>query len=108
MTEFAGTLNQRVELLRLAPDRTDAGLSSRQWESSARCLASVAPEGAGAEAEGMSLSALARFRVMIRMRRDVAIDQQLRWRGRALLIKQIIEDPRTPDRLQLRCEEIRS
>ena len=108
MSEFAGTLNQRVELLRPTPDRTEAGLSLRTWERFARCLASVVPDGAGAESEGMSLSALPRFRAVIRMRRDVAVDHKLLWRGRPLLIKQIIEDPRTPDRMQLRCEEMRS
>jgi len=106
--EFAGSLNQRIELQRLVRDRTAAGLSSRDWETFASCLASAAPEGAGSEAEGMTLSALARYRMVIRARTDVRIEQQVRWRGRSFLVKQVIEDPRLPDRMELRCEEVRA
>jgi len=106
--EFAGTLTQRVELQRLVRDRTAAGLSSRDWETFANCLASVAPDGAGSEAEGMTLSALARYRMVIRTRPDVRIEQQVRWRDRSFLVKQVIDDPRSPDRIELRCEEVRS
>ncbi|MCW3798619.1 head-tail adaptor protein [Sphingomonas sp. BN140010] len=106
--EFAGTLTQRVELQRLVSVRTAAGLSRRVWETFASCVASVTPDGTGSEAEGMTLSALARYRVVIRARKDLRIEQRLRWRERHFLVKQIIEDPRLPDRIQLRCEEVRA
>ena len=106
--EFAGSLNQRLELWRLGPDRTAAGLSNHEWEIFGSCLASVSPEGSGSEAEGMTLSALARYRMVIRTRRDVRIEQQVRWRERSYLVRQIIEDPRSPDRMELRCEEVRA
>lgn len=106
--EFAGGLTQRIELQRLAAERTEAGLSARDWETFARCLASVTPEGFGAESEGMTLSAMPRYRIVIRARTDIAVEQQVRWRERKLLVKQVVEDPRAPDRLHLRCEEVRA
>jgi len=105
--EFAGTLNHRIVLERPATARTPMGLRDHGWEIFGRCLAAIVPEGAGAESEAMALSAMPRFRVTIRAREGVAIDQRLRWAGRTLMIRQLLSDPRARDRLVLRCEEVR-
>ena len=55
----------------------------------------------------MSLSAMPRFRVIIRSRDDVTIDQRIGWRARTMTIRQILTDPRQSDRLTMRCEECR-
>ena len=107
MSEFAGTLNERVIIERLADGRDAMGLRTDEWEPVTRCQASVVPEGAGAEAEAMALSAMPRFRVTIRTRDDVAVDQRVTWRKRTLMIRQLLNDPRTRDRMILRCEEVR-
>ena len=106
--EFAGLLRERVVIERPTGERSAQGTLIAGWEEVARCLAAVAPEGAGQESEAMALSAMPRFRVTIRRRDDVAIDQRLLWRGRRLAVRQILEDPRLRDRMTLRCEEMRA
>jgi SPP1 family predicted phage head-tail adaptor len=105
--EFAGLLRERVVIERPAGEWSPQGSRTSCWEEVARCLASVTPEGAGAQSEAMALSAMPRFQVLIRTREDIAIDQRLRWRGRLLAFRQIVEDPRQRDRQLLRCEETR-
>ena len=108
MAEFAGTLRERIAIERPLAERTASGLSTGGWEHVASCSAAIRPEGNGPEAEAMSFSAMPRFRVTLRRRRELAVDQRLRWGDRHLMIRQIIDDPRTPDRLELRCEEVRA
>ena len=107
MSEFAGSLKERVWIERPVALRTAGGLQQAGWEEVARCLAEIVPEGAGAEAEAMSLSAMPRYRVTIRTRDGISVGQRVSWKGRAMLVRQRIDDPRTPDRIMLRCEEVR-
>ena len=106
--EFAGRLRERVVVEALTGERNALGAELPAYAVVARCLAAVAPEGVGAEAEGQALSAMARFRVTIRVRDGILVGQRLRWRERLLIIRQRIDDPALPDRIMLRCEEIRS
>ncbi|WP_205481029.1 head-tail adaptor protein [Sphingomonas arenae] len=108
MGEFAGTLRERITFERQVAVRSAAGLRDGGWERFADCLAAVVFDAVGAEAEGMSLSAMPRFRVSIRMRDEIAVDQRVRWKGRLLMVRQLLFDPRLPDRLTLKCEEVRS
>lgn len=105
--EFAGSLRERITIERPVGQRTDQGMRIAAWEVVARCLAAVLPEGAGKESEAMALSAMPRFRVTIRRREGITIDQRLRWGSRTLMIQQILEDPRSRERLTMRCEEVR-
>ena len=106
--ELAGRLNQRIVIERPSTVRTETGLQTGSWEPIARCLAAIEPEGAGAETEGMALSAMPRFRVTIRNRDGIAVGQRICWRGRVLAVRQRVDDPRLPDRILLRCEEERA
>lgn len=106
--EFAGSLRERVTIEALIGERNALGAQLPEYVVVARCLAAVAPEGAGAEAEGQALSAMARFRVTIRPCAGVAVGQRVQWRERLLAVRQRIDDPALPDRITLRCEEIRS
>jgi len=56
----------------------------------------------------MALSAMNRFRVVIRVRDGVAVGQRIRWGERVLAIRQRIDDPLKRDRITLRCEEVRA
>ena len=105
--DFAGSLRERILIERRSIERTPGGLQEPGWERVVSCLAAIVPEGAGPEAEGMALSAMPRFRVTIRKRDGVMVGQRVVWRGRAMLVKQKIDDPRLPDRILLRCEEVR-
>jgi head-tail adaptor len=107
MNEFAGTLKERILIERPVGERTSMGVRETAWERVCSCLAAVVPDGTGAQVEADALSAMPRYRVTIRAREGMAIDQRIGWRGRHLMVRQVIEDPRAPDRIVLRCEEVR-
>ena len=106
--EFAGLLRERVLIEALTEERNALGAQLPEWVVVARCLAVVAPEGVGAEAEGQALSAMPRFKVTIRVREGINVGQRVRWGTRLLSVHQRVDDPALPDRILLRCEEIRS
>lgn len=106
--EFAGTLRERIRIERPTTTRTATGVQESGWEAVASCRASIALEGVGAESEGQAFSAMPKLRVAIRRRLGIAIDQRIRWGARTLMIRQLLDDPRFPDRLVLRCEEARA
>jgi head-tail adaptor len=108
MREFAGSLRERIAIEQPTSTRTPTGLQDSGWATVARCLAAIAAEGAGPESEAMALSAMPRLRVTIRRRDGVKIDQRIRWKSRTFMIRQLVDDPTLPDRLVLRCEEVRS
>ena len=108
MTEFAGTLRERIIVERKVTSRTPTGLQQDGWETVATCFAGVALEGIGTETQGMALSAMPRVRVTIRRRDGIAIDQRIRWGARILMIRQLLDDPQAKDRLTMRCDEVRS
>ena len=108
MTEFAGTLRERILIERPASERTAMGLTTSSWETVANCLAAIEPEGVGSEAEGQALSAMPRFRVTIRWREGVTIGQRVTWGKRMLMVRQLADDPRRRERIVMRCEEVRS
>ncbi|WP_265561934.1 head-tail adaptor protein [Sphingomicrobium arenosum] len=105
--EFAGQLRERVTIEAPLAERSPTGVRTGEWVEVARCLASIRLQGNGPEAEGMALSAMARFVVTIRWREGLAVGQQVRWRGGRMIIRQLRDDPRQPDRLELYCEELR-
>ena len=108
IAEFAGTLRERVTIERPTAVRNAMGLQEAGWEEVCRCLAAVTLESVGPESEAQALSAMPRYRVTIRRRDGIAIDQRIGWSGRRLMIRQLIEDPRMKDRIVMRCEEVRS
>lgn len=108
MSEFAGTLRERIIIEAPNETRTLMGLSTEGWLPVARCLAAILPDGAGAEREGQALSAMPRFRVSIRPREGVAIDQRILWGKRVLMIRQLSDEPQRGDRIVMRCEEVRA
>lgn len=108
MTEFAGTLRERVIIERPVSLRNAMGLQEPGWEQVCSCLAAIALESVGAESQAQALSAMPRYQIMIRRRDGIMIDQRVRWRARSFFVRQLMDDPRMKDRIVLRCEEIRS
>jgi head-tail adaptor len=106
--EFAGTLRERVLIERAISSRNAMGLQEPGWDRVCRCLASVVLETIGAESEAQALSAMPRFRVTIRQREGLGLDQRITWNGRRLMVRQLIDDPRARDRITMRCEEVRA
>ena len=84
------------------------GLQEPGWVDVCTCLAAVTLESVGAEAEAQALSSMPKYRVTIRQREGVALDQRVRWNGRSLMVRQLLDDPRTKDRIVMRCEEVRA
>ena len=107
-SEFAGTLNERILIEAPVAARTALGLQEFGWVAVCRCLASIVAEGVGPESEAMALSAMPRFRVTLRKRDGIAIDQRVTWQGGKMMIRQLLDDPKAKDRITLRCEEVRS
>lgn len=107
MSEFAGTLRERIAIDRPTTLRTPTGLQESGWEEVASCLAAIQLEGVGPESEGQALSAMPKLRVTIRRRDGIGIDQRVRWGTRTMMVRQLLDDPRYSDRLVLRCEEVR-
>ena len=105
--EFAGTLSERIVIERPTALRNDMGLQQPDWEPVCRCLASIVLESVGPEAEAQALSAMSRFRVTIRKRDGIALDQRVTWGSRKLMVRQLLDDPRAKDRITMRCEEVR-
>lgn len=108
MTEFAGTLRERIVIERPVSLRNAMGLQEPGWEEVCRCLAAVALDSVGAESEAQALSAMPKYRVTIRQRDGIALGQRVRWNGRSLMVRQLLDDPRTRDRIVIRCEEVRA
>jgi head-tail adaptor len=107
VTEFAGTLRERVIIERPVSTRNAMGLQEPGWEEVCRCLAAVTLETVGPESEGQALSSMPKYRVTIRQRDGIALDQRVRWSGRYLMVRQLLDDPRAKDRIAMRCEEVR-
>jgi len=105
--EFAGTLRERIVIERAISLRNAMGLQEPGWEQVCRCLASVTLESVGPESEAQSLSAMPRYRVTMRRRDGVSIDQRVIWNSRKLMVRHLLDDPRDKDRLTMRCEEVR-
>ena len=106
--EFAGTLRERILIERPISTRNEMGLQVPGWDLVCRCLASVALESVGPESEAQALSAMPKYRVMIRERDGIALDQRISWGSRLMMVRQLLDDPREKDRIVMRCEEVRS
>jgi head-tail adaptor len=107
MSEFTGTLRERVIIERPVSLRNAMGLQEPGWEEVCRCLAAVTLDSVGAEAEAQALSSMPKYRVTIRQREGLGLDQRIRWGGRSLMVRQLLDDPRAKDRIVMRCEEVR-
>lgn len=108
MTEFAGTLRERIVIEQPISVRNPMGLQEPGWENVCRCFASVALASIGGESEAQALSSMPRYRVTIRRRDGICVGQRIAWRGRKLAIRQLLDDPRATDRIAMRCEEVRA
>jgi len=105
--EFCGRLKHRVVIETLSDERTDDGLTTSSWRIAFASRACVIPDGFGPAVVGDSRSSMARMRFLMRSERRAGVCDRLRWAGRLFTINQICEDPQSPERVELRCEEVR-
>lgn len=107
MSEFAGTLRERVTFERRSDDRDLQGGAHGAWRYDGTAWAAIAPLAAGDERVADTLSALPRWRVTVRMRSGVDVASRIVWRERYLRVRAVEQDPRTPEQMVLITEEQR-
>ncbi|MBV9529249.1 head-tail adaptor protein [Sphingomonas sp.] len=105
--EFAGTLCERILIEQPSMQRDPSGLPLVGWVSVCTCSASIVPDGVGPQSQGEAPSAMQRFRVTIRRRDGIAIDQRISWGARRLMVRQLLDDRVAKDRISMRCDEVR-
>ncbi len=107
MTEFAGTLKERVTIERRLGNRDALGGAAGAYAYDGAAFAAVAPLIPADLAAADSLSALPRWQVTMRKREGIDLRTRLVWRGRFLGVRGLISDPRNPAQMVLTCEEKR-
>lgn len=106
MTEFTGSLRERVEVHRWQPARSDSGGNAGYWVAGETVAAAIVPTDSNASPViGERLASRPRFRLTLRRRPGITLATRFRWRGRLLSILRLEADPRTPDRLTCLVED---
>jgi head-tail adaptor len=104
VAELAGSLSEQVVIETWESARDDAGADAGAWRRAGTVFASVLPDaGPPREVQGAARRSGQRWQVMLRAPVDVGLTSRLLWRGRVLLVRAMISDPRQPDRLVVRC-----
>lgn len=107
MTEFSGTLRERVTLERRLGNRDALGGAVGAYAYDGAAWAAVSPLIPAELSAADSLSALPRWQVTMRKREGVDLKTRLVWRGRFLGVRSVVSDPRDPARMVVTCEEKR-
>jgi head-tail adaptor len=106
--ELAGQLAERVDVEIWQPARDLSGADAGAWAALGSGFAGVVPDGAGSVIAGEARRSGRRWRVTMRARPEFAgagaLLVRLGWRGQWLHVLAAETDPRTPDRVVLRCE----
>lgn len=107
MTEFAGTLRERVVLETRLEARDARGGATGKYSYGGVAWASLMPLVGSDLTRADALSALPRWQVTIRKREGVGIRTRLTWRGKYLAVRGVVSDPREPAHMVMTCEEVR-
>lgn len=107
MSEFAGTLKERVTIEQRLGSRDALGGAAGAYAYDGQAWAAVTPLLPADLAAADSLSALPRWQVTMRKREGIELRTRLVWRGRFLGVRGVVSDPRDPARMVLTCEEKR-
>lgn len=102
-SELSGALTERVGIETFVDARDAAGACIGHWVAAGSAWAIVAADGAGG-VEGEARRSRRRWRVTLRAPVAVGMTSRLVWRGQWLSVLSIDDDPRRPDRVELRCE----
>jgi SPP1 family predicted phage head-tail adaptor len=107
MTEFAGALRERISFERRNQERDLLAGARGKWRYDGAAWAAVTPLTPGDAVEADALSALPRWRVIIRKREGIDPGSRIVWRGRYLSVRSIESDPREPAQMILTTQEQR-
>ena len=105
--EFSGALRERVSFEQKLAERDALAATTGRYRYNGAAWAAVTPIGVGDAVAADALSALPRWRVMIRKRDDIDLATRLIWRGRYLHVRSIECDPRERAHMVLVTEEQR-
>jgi head-tail adaptor len=107
MTEFAGALRERISFERRSDERDLLAGARGKWRYDGAAWAAVTPLAPGEPVSADSLSALPRWRVIVRKRDGLDPGSRIVWRGRYLRVRSIESDPREPAQMILTTQEQR-
>lgn len=101
--ELTGILTEIVAIDRYVDSRDASGASTGRWLDAGSAWAAVEPDG-WAKPDGESRRSRRRWRITVRAPTRAELTSRVIWRGDWLNVLAIEADPRTPDRVTLRCE----
>jgi head-tail adaptor len=107
MSEFTGTLRERVVLETRLAARDVRGGATRSYSYDGVAWASLMPLVPGDLTRADALSAMPRWQVTMRKREGLGLRTRLTWRGKYLSVRGLVSDPREPAQMVLTCEEVR-
>lgn len=107
MSEFTGTLRERVVLETRLESRDARGGATGKYSYDGVAWASLMPLVPGDLTRADALSALPRWQVTMRKREGVGMRTRLTWRGKYLAVRGLVSDPREAAQMVLTCEEVR-
>jgi head-tail adaptor len=107
MSEFAGTLRERVVLETRLEARDARGGANGRYSYDGEAWAALMPMMPADLTRADALSALPRWQVTMRKREGVGMRTRLTWRGKYLAVRGLVSDPRQPAQMVLTCEEVR-
>jgi head-tail adaptor len=107
MSEFAGTLRERVVLETRLEARDARGGANGRYSYDGEAWAALMPMMLADLTRADALSALPRWQVTMRKREGVGMRTRLTWRGKYLAVRGLVSDPLQPAQMVLTCEEVR-
>lgn len=107
MSEFAGTLRERVVLETRLEERDAYGGATGKYSYDGVAWAALMPLMPADLARADARSAMPRWQVTMRKREGVGMRTRLTWRGKYLAVRGLTSDPRQPAQMLLTCEEVR-
>jgi head-tail adaptor len=107
MTEFAGTLRERVVIETRLGDRDNKAGATGRYSHDGEAWVALMPMMPANLTSASALSAMPRWQVTIRKREGLGLSTRLTWRGKYLAVRGVLSDPRQPAQLLLTCEEVR-
>jgi head-tail adaptor len=107
MSEFAGTLRERVVLETRLESRDVRGGANGRFAYDGVAWAALMPLMPADLSSADALSAMPRWQVTMRKREGVGLHTRLTWRGKYLAVRGLVSDPRQPAQMLLTCEEVR-
>lgn len=107
MSEFAGSLRDRVAIENRQGDRDPVAGATGSYSYEGQAWVAVMPLVPADMVRGHALSALPRWQVTMRKREGLGLLTRLVWRGKYLAVRAMVSDPREPAQMVLTCEEVR-